>query len=222
LVREMESRLGCPVVIGYTSTEAAITTGTVPGDSPEVISQTVGRARVNVDLEVVDDDGERCSTGVVGRVRCRSDAVMRGYWHDPKRTAEVLDGDRWLTTGDLGFLDERGYLTLVGRRSEMYIRGGYNVYPAEVERVLSEHPAVAQVAVLGGADPVLGEIGYAFVVARPGTSPTLAELRTACKAALADYKAPDRLALVDALPLTSIGKVDKRKLAEDAASASGG
>jgi acyl-CoA synthetase (AMP-forming)/AMP-acid ligase II len=222
LVREMETRLGCPVVIGYTSTEAAITTGTVPGDSPEVISQTVGRARVNVDLEVVDDDGEPCPTGVVGRVRCRSDAVMRGYWHDPPRTAEVLDDDRWLTTGDLGFLDERGYLTLVGRRSEMYIRGGYNVYPAEVERVLSEHPAVAQVAVLGGADPVLGEIGYAFVVARPGTSPTLAELRTACKAALADYKAPDRLALVDALPLTSIGKVDKRKLAEDAASASGG
>jgi acyl-CoA synthetase (AMP-forming)/AMP-acid ligase II len=222
LVREMETRLGCPVVIGYTSTEAAITTGTVPGDSPEVISQTVGRARVNVDLEVVDDDGARCPTGVVGRVRCHSEAVMRGYWHDPERTAEVVDGDRWLSTGDLGFLDERGYLTLVGRKSEMYIRGGYNVYPAEVERVLSAYPAVAQVAVLGGADPVLGEIGYAFVVARPGASPTLAELRTACRAALADYKAPDRLVLVDALPLTSVGKVDKRALAEDAALGPGG
>lgn len=222
LVGEMEARLGCPVVIGYTSTEAAITTGTVPGDSPEVISQTVGRARVNVVLEVVDDDGGVCATGVVGRVRCRSDAVMRGYWFDPERTAEVLDGDGWLTTGDLGFLDDRGYLTLVGRRSEMYIRGGYNVYPAEVERVLSEHPAVAQIAVLGAPDPVLGEIGIAFVVAAPGGSPVLSELRAFCKTALADYKAPDRLALVDALPLTSIGKVDKRRLAEDAASASGG
>jgi acyl-CoA synthetase (AMP-forming)/AMP-acid ligase II len=217
LIREMEQRLGCPVVIGYTSTEAAITTGTVPGDSPEVISQTVGRARVNVELEVVDDGGKMLPVGEVGRVRCRSDAVMRGYWQDRARTAEVLGAEGWLTTGDLGFLDERGYLTLVGRRSEMYIRGGYNVYPAEVERVLSEHPGIAQVAVLGLPDPVLGEIGYAFVVAARGESPELGELRTFCKSVLADYKAPDRLVVVDALPLTSVGKVDKRSLAEDAA-----
>jgi len=222
LVREMETRLGCPVVIGYTSTEAAITTGTVPGDSPEVISQTVGRPRVNVTLAVIDEDGRSCPTGVVGRVRCRSGATMRGYWHDPERTAEVIDADGWLTTGDLGFLDERGYLTLVGRRSEMYIRGGYNVYPAEVERVLSEHGSVAQIAVLGIPDPVLGEIGAAFVVAAPGASPQLDELRTFCKAALADYKAPDRLVVVDALPVTSVGKVDKRALAEDASLEAGG
>jgi acyl-CoA synthetase (AMP-forming)/AMP-acid ligase II len=217
LVREMEQRLGCPVVIGYTSTEAAITTGTVPGDSPEVISQTVGRARVNVELEVIDGDGEALPAGEVGRVRCRSDAVMRGYWQDETRTAEVLGDGGWLTTGDLGFLDERGYLTLVGRRSEMYIRGGYNVYPAEVERVLSEHPAVAQVAVLGVPDPVLGEIGCAFVVGARGESPELGDLRNFCRAALADYKAPDRLVVVGTLPLTSVGKVDKRALAEDAA-----
>jgi acyl-CoA synthetase (AMP-forming)/AMP-acid ligase II len=218
----MEERLGCPVVIGYTSTEAAITTGTVPGDSPEVISQTVGRPRVNVELEVVDDEGRVCATGVVGRVRCRSDAVMRGYWQDPERTADVIGAGGWLTTGDLGRLDERNYLTLVGRRSEMYIRGGYNVYPAEVERVLSEHPSVAQVAVLGAPDPVLGEIGVAFVVAASGASPELEALRTFCKAALADYKAPNRLVVVDALPVTSIGKVDKQALARDAALAAGG
>ena len=150
---------------------------------------------------------------------------MRGYWQDPERTAEVIGPDGWLTTGDLGFLDERGYLTLVGRRSEMYIRGGYNVYPAEVERVLSEHPSVAQVAVLGVPDPVLGEIGFAFVVAAPDTAgrrPELADLRTFCKAALADYKAPDRLVVVDALPLTTVGKVDKRVLAEYAAQGAGG
>jgi acyl-CoA synthetase (AMP-forming)/AMP-acid ligase II len=226
LVREMEHRLACPVVIGYTSTEAAITTGTVPGDTPEVISQTVGRPRVNVELEVIDDDAQVCPTGVVGRVRCRSEAVMRGYWQDPARTAEVLGADGWLTTGDLGFLDTRGYLTLVGRRSEMYIRGGYNVYPGEVERVLSQHPEVGQVAVLGVPDPVLGEIGVAFVVPA-GTpdgraSPALSELRIFCRDALADYKAPDRLVVVDALPMTSVGKVDKRSLAEDAARASDG
>jgi len=222
LVREMEQRLGCPVVIGYTSTEAAITTGTVPGDAPEVTSQTVGRRRVNVELEVVDDGGNVCPTGEVGRVRCRSGAVMRGYWHDPERTAEVLGADGWLTTGDLGSLDGREYLMLVGRRSEMYIRGGYNVYPAEVERVLSTHAAIAQVAVLGVPDPVLGEIGVAFVVAAAGASPALPDLRTFCRAALADYKAPDRLVVVDALPVTSVGKVDKRALAEYAVPGAGG
>jgi acyl-CoA synthetase (AMP-forming)/AMP-acid ligase II len=151
---------------------------------------------------------------------------MRGYWQDPVRTAEVLDADGWLTTGDLGSLDARAYLTLVGRRSEMYIRGGYNVYPSEVERVLAEHPEVAQVAVLGVPDPVLGEIGVAFVVpagdAEGRGSPALEELRTFCRNALADYKAPDRLVVVDALPTTSVGKVDKRSLARDAARASGG
>jgi acyl-CoA synthetase (AMP-forming)/AMP-acid ligase II len=212
LVREMEQRLGCPVVIGYTSTEAAITTGTVPGDAPEVLSRTVGRARDNVELEVVDDSGCLCATGDVGRVRCRSGAVMRGYWHDPARTAEVLDAAGWLTTGDLGRLDERGYLTLVGRRNEMYIRGGYNVYPAEVERALSSHPDVAAVAVVGVPDPVLGEIGVAFVVAAPGAQPQLDVLRAHCCAQLADYKAPDRLELVPDLPLTPVGKVDKKRL----------
>jgi acyl-CoA synthetase (AMP-forming)/AMP-acid ligase II len=212
LVREMQRRLGVPVVIGYTSTEAAITTGTVPGDSPDVISRTVGRARENVELEVVDDGGGPVATGEVGRVRCRSRAVMRGYWRDPERTAEVLDTDGWLTTGDLGFLDERGYLTLVGRRSEMYIRGGYNVYPAEVEKVLSEHAAVAQAAVLGVPDPVLGEIGVAFIVAAGEAGPSLDELRSWCRRELADYKAPDRLVLVDALPVTPVGKVDKLAL----------
>jgi acyl-CoA synthetase (AMP-forming)/AMP-acid ligase II len=207
LVREMEARLGCPIVIGYTSTEAAITTGTVPGDSPEVMAQTVGRARENVELEVIDPvDG-------VGRVRCRSGAVMRGYWHDAERTAEVLDSDRWLTTGDLGSLDERGYLTLVGRKNEMYIRGGYNVYPAEVERVLTNHPDVHEIAIVGVPDPVLGEIGAAFVVAAAGAQPELDSLRKFSAEHLADYKAPDRLVLLDALPVTAMGKVDKRELA---------
>jgi acyl-CoA synthetase (AMP-forming)/AMP-acid ligase II len=137
---------------------------------------------------------------------------MRGYWRDPERTAEVLDTDGWLTTGDLGFLDAHGYLTLVGRRSEMYIRGGYNVYPAEVEKVLSEHAGVAQAAVLGAPDPVLGEIGVAFVVAAPAAAPSLDELRAWCRRQLADYKAPDRLVLVDVLPVTSVGKIDKLAL----------
>jgi acyl-CoA synthetase (AMP-forming)/AMP-acid ligase II len=213
LVREMERRLGCPVVIGYTSTEAAITTGTVPGDTPEVIATTVGRARVNVELEVVDDNGDPCVTGEVGRVRCRSRANMRGYWRDPERTAEVIGSDGWLSTGDAGYLDEREYLTLVGRRSEMYIRGGYNIYPAEVERVLAAHATVSEVAIVSMPDPVLGEIGVAFVIPVSGAAPQLDDLRAHVKATLADYKRPDRLVVVDALPQTAMGKVDKLALA---------
>ncbi len=212
LVREMERKLGCAVVVGYTSTEAAITTGSVPGDDPDVIARTVGRPRVNVELEVVDDAGRPCAVGEIGHVRCRSGAVMRGYWNDPQRTADVIDPDGWLQTGDVGALDERGYLTLAGRKSEMYIRGGYNVYPSEVEHVLSAHPAVAQVAIVGIPDRVLGEIGVAFVVAVDGNPPTLESLRAHCRTVLADYKAPDRLQIVDTLPLTPIGKVDKRAL----------
>lgn len=213
LVREMRDRLGCPVVVRYTSTEASLTTGTRVGDPDDVVAETVGRASEGVELQVVDDDGVPCAAGAVGVVRCRSGAVMRGYWRDPARTAEVLDQDGWLTTGDLGRLDADGCLILVGRRSEMYVRGGYNVYPVEVETVLAEHPAVERAAVLGAPDAVLGEIGVAFVVAADGAQPDSDELRSWCRARLADYKAPDRVELRDALPLTSMLKVDKQALA---------
>ena len=209
LVREMQERIGCPVVIGYTSTEAALTTGSLPGDSPELIARTVGRARENVELRVVDDAGDVVPAGEVGNVECRSAAAMRGYWRDPDRTNEVLLPDGWLRTGDGGWLDEDGYLTLVGRRTEMYMRGAYNVYPVEVERVVSEHPAVSQVAIVGKPDPVLGEIGVAFVVpAAEGEAPSLEELRAWTRKSIADYKAPDVVELVPELPLTPMGKVD--------------
>ncbi|HEX6477086.1 MAG TPA: AMP-binding protein, partial [Acidimicrobiales bacterium] len=212
LVREMRRRLGCPVVVAYTSTEAAITTRSRIGDADEVVSGTVGRASEGVEVEVKGTRGE------VGRVRCRSAAVMRGYWGDPARTAEVLDADNWLTTGDLGRFDDVGNLVLVGRRSEMYIRGGYNVYPAEVEAVLGEHPGVDEVAVVGLPDPVLGQIGAAYVVPVPGAvPPTQDDLRDWCRRRLADYKAPDRLELRTELPLTSMLKVDKQALLRAAA-----
>jgi acyl-CoA synthetase (AMP-forming)/AMP-acid ligase II len=211
LVREMRRRLGCAVVVAYTSTEAAITTRSRVGDADEVVSGTVGRASEGVAIEVVDAEGHPAGGGEVGRVRCRSAAVMRGYWDDPVRTAEVLR-EGWLTTGDLGRVDAAGNLVLVGRRSEMYIRGGYNVYPAEVEGVLGEHPGVDKVAVVGLPDPVLGQIGAAYVVPASGAAPQLDDLRTWCRQRLADYKAPDRLELLTELPLTSMLKVDKQAL----------
>ena len=133
----------------------------------------------------------------------------------------MLDAAGWLTTGDFGTLGDDGCLRLVGRANELYIRGGYNVYPAEVEGVLSGHPAVAEVAVVAGPDPVLGEVGVAYVVPADGTAPDedrlLEELRHAVREALADYKAPDRVVVVPSLPLTSMMKVDKRCLADRAA-----
>jgi acyl-CoA synthetase (AMP-forming)/AMP-acid ligase II len=235
LVAGMRERLDVPVVVRYTSTEASLGTGTVPGDPDEVVATTVGRPVSGVSLAVADDRGRPVPTGTVGTVRLRSPAVMRGYWggpptgpgaagltYDAGSTAVVLAEDGWLTTGDFGHLDDDGYLHLVGRANELYIRGGYNVYPAEVEGVLGCHPAVAQVAVVGSPDPVLGEIGVAFVVPVVGgqrdEEALLSELRATAGATLADYKAPDRVVVADGLPLTSMMKVDKRSLAERAAS----
>lgn len=212
LIREMRERLGCPVIVRYASTETSSITGSVPGDPDEVVARTVGRAQPGTEVEVVDAaTGRPLPVGEVGVVRCRSRANMRRYWRDPERTADVLSPDGWITTGDLGSFDADGNLTLRGRTGEMYIRGGYNVYPPEVEAVLDEHPAIDRSAVVGVPDPVLGEIGVAFVVAPAGVD--VDEVRRHCRTRLADYKAPDRVVVVEDLPLTSVLKVDKRALA---------
>jgi acyl-CoA synthetase (AMP-forming)/AMP-acid ligase II len=213
LVRRMKKVLGCPVVVRYTSTEASLTTGTGLDDADDDVAHTVGCARDGVEVRVVDGAGRVAGPGVVGRVQCRSGAVMRGYWRDPERTAAVLGADGWLTLGDFGSLDARGYLTLAGRESEMYIRGGYNVHPAQVELTLADHPAVARAAVVGVPDRVLGQVGAAWVVLEPGAAVTAGDLRAWVRARLADYKAPDRVTFVDELPLTSMLKTDKRELA---------
>ncbi|HLX89995.1 MAG TPA: fatty acid--CoA ligase family protein, partial [Acidimicrobiales bacterium] len=221
LVHAMRDRLGCPVVVRYTSTESCLGTGTLPGDPDEIVASTVGRPVPGVELRVAGDDGTEVAAGAVGRVRIRSAAVMRGYVAprgtggvtiDAAATASVLATDGWLTTGDLGWVGPDGNLRLAGRAAEMYIRGGYNVYPAEVEAVIGRHASVTDVAVVGIGDPVLGEIGAAFVVPAPGTTPELEALRAWCTKSLADYKAPDRLFVLDVLPLTPMGKVDKPAL----------
>jgi acyl-CoA synthetase (AMP-forming)/AMP-acid ligase II len=215
LVRRMRETLQCPVISRYTSTEAGVTTSTVVGDSDEIVATTVGRAAPDVELTIVDPaSGAELPPGEVGEILVRSPAMMRGYWKDPALTATVVDADGRLHTGDLATVDADGVVRIVGRLKEMYIRGGYNVYPAEVEAVLADHPAVAQVAVVGLPDPVLGEVGGVFAVAAdPARPPELADLRDWCRARIADYKAPDRLVVVDALPVTAMHKVDKAALA---------
>jgi acyl-CoA synthetase (AMP-forming)/AMP-acid ligase II len=141
---------------------------------------------------------------------------MLGYWQGPDAAPVGLD-DGWVTSSDLGRFDDEGNLVLVGRRSEMYIRGGYNVHPLEVENVLREHPGVVAAAVVGIAAPVIGEIGIAFVVAADASEPpSESELQQWCATRLADYKKPDRVVVLPALPLTSMLKPDKEALAEQA------
>ncbi|MFM8304856.1 MAG: class I adenylate-forming enzyme family protein, partial [Actinomycetota bacterium] len=213
LIRRLRESLGCPVLNGYSQTEAGVISGTVVGDPDEVVAHTVGRPRAEVAVRIVGADGTNVPNGEVGEVFCRSPAMMRGYWRDPERTARAIDPDGWLHTGDLGRLRPDGNLVLTGRATEMYIRGGYNVYPTEVEAVLTEHPKVARAAVIGVPDPVLGAIGVAFVVPETGTVATLDALRTWCTDRIADYKAPDRVVVVEDLPVTAVGKLDKNALA---------
>ncbi len=227
MVAEVRHRFGVPVVVRYTSTESSLGTGTTLNSTDEEVATTVGKPVAGVELAIVDDDGNPVPDGSVGRVLLRSAATMRGYWGrgpgrgrtvddlvDAAATGVVLAHDGWLTTGDFGRRTAEGNLQLSGRAHERYIRGGYNVYPAEVEEVLSSHPSVARVAVIGASDDVLGEIGVAVVVPEDGASPELAELRAHCARDLADYKAPDALVMVDELPLTPMMKVDPPRLAE--------
>jgi acyl-CoA synthetase (AMP-forming)/AMP-acid ligase II len=225
-VAEVRERLGVPVVVRYTSTESSLGTGTTLASTDEEVATTVGRPVPGVEIRIVDDGGLEVETGTVGRIHLRSGATMRGYWGsgpgrgraaadliDAEATAAVLSADGWVTTGDFGLIADGGNLRLSGRAHERYIRGGYNVYPAEVEEVLAAHPLIARAAVVGVPDDVLGEIGVAVVVFAGGTAPDLAALRSHCAERLSDYKAPDALVIVDELPLTPMMKVDPQQVA---------
>jgi acyl-CoA synthetase (AMP-forming)/AMP-acid ligase II len=213
LIEQVTSRLSCPMIVRYAMTESPSITGTDPADPPQVLYRTVGRPQAGTELSLVGEDNGEVGRGDVGRVRVKGPCVMRGYWNDPEQTAGALGPDGWLTSSDLGLIDADGNLVLVGRATDLYIRGGYNVYPLEVEHALSEHPGVGQAAVIGVPAPVIGEIGVAFVVPADGEkTPTIEELQAWIRERLADYKAPDRMVLVDELPLTGMMKVDKRAL----------
>jgi acyl-CoA synthetase (AMP-forming)/AMP-acid ligase II len=215
LVTEARRRFGADYSIRWSSTESGgVGTGTAP-DAPEHEAlHTVGRPRPGIDVAVRADDGTVLPPDEVGVVWLRSDAAMSGYWRDEEATAEALV-DGWLRTGDLGRLDASGCLTLAGRQGEMFIRGGYNVFPSEVAAVVADHPGVADVAIVARPHEVLGEIGVAVVVpADPAAPPTLDGLRAAASERLAHHKLPEDLVVVESLPLTAMQKVDRRQLAK--------
>jgi acyl-CoA synthetase (AMP-forming)/AMP-acid ligase II len=213
LAEEARHRFGAKLATRYSCTEAGIGLGTGFDDPDEDAVLSVGRPHPAVDLAVLDEDDRPVAEGEVGRVCLRSPAVMAGYWRDPEATAAAFTADGFVRTGDLGWIDDRGRLRLVGRSKEMYVRGGYNVYPVEVEGVLSTHPAIGGVAVVPRADPVMGEIGVAVIVLQQGAAtPSLDALRAFASERLAAYKLPEALEVVDALPLTAGEKLDRRRL----------
>jgi acyl-CoA synthetase (AMP-forming)/AMP-acid ligase II len=214
LVEEARRRFGAGYSIRWSSTESGgVGTGTAPDAPDHEALHTVGRPRPGILVEVRGDGGEVLGPDEVGTVWLHSEATMTGYWRDDEATAATLV-DGWLRTGDLGRLDATGCLTLAGRQGEMFIRGGYNVFPSEVVAVLADHPGVADVAVVARPDDVLGEIGVAVVVPTdPASPPTLAELRAGASDRLAHHKLPEDLVVLESLPLTAMQKLDRRALA---------
>ena len=201
------------IVTGYGLTEATgIATMCRHDDDPETIATTSGRPIPDVEVEVVDDDGVAQPAGQPGEVVVRGYNVMQGYFGNPEETATAIDAEGWLHTGDVGVLDDAGNLRITDRKKDMFIVGGFNAYPAEIENLLLRHPGVGQVAVVGVPDQRLGEVGRAHVVPRAGASPPEDELVAWCRERLAGYKVPRSVVLVDALPRNATGKVDKQQL----------
>jgi acyl-CoA synthetase (AMP-forming)/AMP-acid ligase II len=223
MIRRMRSELAFETIVtGYGLTETTgIATMCRHDDDPETIATTSGRPIPGVELRIVDDDGHEVPEGKPGEIVLRGYNVMKGYFGDPAATAVTIDGDGWLHTGDIGMFDPGGNLKITDRKKDMFIVGGFNAYPAEIENMILTNPAVGQVAVVGVPDHRLGEVGMAFVVPRPGSTVEPDELIRWCREHMANYKAPRYVKVVDALPLNASNKVLKYQLREQAREVTG-
>ncbi|WTW95566.1 FadD3 family acyl-CoA ligase [Streptomycetaceae bacterium NBC_01309] len=219
LVTRMADDLGFDTVLtAYGLTESCGTASMCrQGDPAEIIASTSGRAIDGVELVTVDDDGKPTAPGVPGEVWVRGYNVMRGYFEDPEETAKAVDADGWLHTGDVGVLDEQGNLRITDRIKDMYIVGGFNAYPAEIESVLAGHPAVSEAAVIGVPDARMGEVGKAYLILRAGASVTPDEVVDFCRKEMANYKVPRYVEIVTEFPRNPTGKVMKFELRAQAA-----
>ncbi|CAN5514044.1 FadD3 family acyl-CoA ligase [soil metagenome] len=222
LVERMRNDLGFDTVLtAYGLTEATGVVSMCRADyDAETISTTSGRAIPGVEVRIVGEDGAEASRGTPGEIVVRGFNVMKGYFEDPEKTAEAIDPDGWLHTGDVGVMDERGYVDITDRTKDMFICGGFNAYPAEIESILSEHPAVAQAAVVGVPDERMGEVGFAWLVPAAGVDPPdEAEVVAWSRETMANFKAPRHVRWTEALPLNPIGKIQKFLLRDDAVAA---
>ncbi|MDA3001806.1 MAG: FadD3 family acyl-CoA ligase [Actinomycetota bacterium] len=215
MIRRMAAELSFEnIVTAYGLSES---TGMVsicrPGDPYELVANTSGCAIPDVEVKIVDEEGRELPSGEPGEILCRGYNVMVGYYEDDFATREVIDTDGWLHTGDIGIMDEQGYLKITDRKKDMFIVGGFNAYPAEIENLMLRHPKIAQAAVIGVPDERMGEVGCAFVVPRIDAV-TADEVIAWCRDNMANYKAPRYVEVVASLPLNAAGKVLKPVLRE--------
>jgi acyl-CoA synthetase (AMP-forming)/AMP-acid ligase II len=216
LMAELCRRMPARVINAYGASETAgLVTWMPPGVSIEQTTGTSGQPIPGFQIKIVDANRREVEAGTTGEIAVRGGSIMKGYYRDDEQTAKVLDSDGWWYSGDLGSIDSSGFLSIGGRQKEMYIRGGFNVYPAEVEAVLQKHPAILMSAVIGVPDPVLGEKGRAFVVLREGSRLSADQVKEFCRSRIADYKLPDQVEFRDSLPVSGLGKVQKSRLTEE-------
>jgi fatty-acyl-CoA synthase len=217
LAREAQSVFGCAVHIGFGSTETAGgISATSLADSDERQAATVGRPMPGMEIKVVDAQRREVPLGEVGEVACRSESLMLGYYHAPDDTAEVMDEAGWYYTGDLGAIDEQGYLRIVGRKKDIIIRGGQNIYPEEIEAYLCTHPMIREAVVVGVPAAVGGENVWAFVLLEDGAKMGEQEVLEFCRKELEPYKIPSQVRIVRDLPRSETGKPQKFRLREEA------
>ena len=215
LIKKGREIFGAPWSVRYSSTESGgIGLGTsLTADDYEAL-HTIGRPREGVKVKICDSSGSELPVGETGEIWLSSPAMMSCYWNDPDATAEVFD-QQWLKTGDLAYQTPEGYFILAGRTTEMFIRGGYNVYPLEIEGIFSEHPSIAEVVIIPRPDDIMGEIGVAFIVLEDGCSPiTIDDLRSFGTGKLAAYKLPEEIIYVESIPRNTTDKIDRRDLKE--------
>jgi len=220
VMRGTMDELHCNVSIAYGLTEASpVITMTRFDDSIERRVETVGRALDGVEVKIADDDKQPVPTGEMGELACRGYNVMMGYYKMPDKTAEAIDAEGWLYSGDLATMDEEGYVQIVGRKKDMLISGGFNVYPAEIEEYLFTHPKVQNVSVIGIPDNVMGEVAAAYIIPREGETIDPQEVVDFCVGEIANFKVPRYVVSVDEFPMTQSGKIQKfrlRKIADEA------
>lgn len=211
LIEEMRGKLGIDIVLtayGLTETCGVVTMCSA-GDDAETVANTAGRPLAGIEVRLVDRDGTDVTAGEAGELLVRGPNVMRGYFNDPGATAAAIDGEGWLRTGDIAVRDAHGNVKITDRAKDIFIVGGFNAYPAEIEGLLAAHPAVLQSAVIGVPDERLGEVPMAFVVLRPGAAASAEEIIAWCRENMANYKVPRRVEILDALPMNAAGKVQK-------------
>ena len=211
VLRGFEAAFGCAVLEGYGLSETSPVASFSQADR-ERKPGSIGTPVEGVEMKVVGDDRNEVARGEVGEIAIRGPNVMKGYWNRPDATAEAIDEDGWFYTGDLARVDEDGYFFIVDRKKEMIIRGGYNIYPREIEEVFYEHPAVLEAAVIGVPHAELGEEVAAAVTIKPNVHVTAEELRDFVKGQVAAYKYPRHVWFVDELPKGGTGKVLKREI----------